>query len=180
MAFPAPVWCVCTYDSKGEPNVMTAAWGGIACSKPPALTVSLRQATYTYQALMERRAYCVNVPSAGQMEAADYFGMVSGRDTDKFADTGLTPVRGEHVDAPCIEEFPMSIECRVTHTLEVGLHTMFVGEIMEIWVDAVAMEDGKADLAKVAPVIFSPGNRGYYAPGARIGQGFSSGARFKK
>ena len=85
---------------------MTAAWGGICCSDPPSIAISLRKATYTYGNLMARRAFTVNVPAESQVQAADYFGVVSGRDTDKFAATGLTPTRSEHVDAPYIEEFP--------------------------------------------------------------------------
>ena len=81
---PTPVWCVGSYDTNGAPNVMTIAWGGICCSKPPCVTISLREATYTYGNIMERQAYTLSVPSEQYVKAADYFGLVSGRKVDTF------------------------------------------------------------------------------------------------
>src|ERR1035441_1933313 len=97
---PHPVMLVGTYGAEGKPNLMTAAWGGICCSDPPCVAVSLRKATYTHGNLMARRAFTLSVPSQDQVKAADYFGLTSGRDTDKFSATGWTPVRSELVDAP--------------------------------------------------------------------------------
>ncbi|KRT71616.1 MAG: hypothetical protein XU12_C0037G0001, partial [Deltaproteobacteria bacterium CSP1-8] len=97
LVFPTPVWVVGTYDKEGKPNMMTVAWGGICCSMPPCVAVSLRKATYTYGSLMERKAFTVNVPSEFHCREADYIGIVSGKNTDKFAATGLTPVRSEVV-----------------------------------------------------------------------------------
>ena len=85
---------------------MTAAWGGICWSDPPSIAISLRKATYTYGSLMARRAFTVNVPAENQVQAADDFGVVSGHDTDKFAATGLTPIRSELVDAPISRSSP--------------------------------------------------------------------------
>jgi len=79
---------------------MTAAWGGICCSDPPCVAVSLRKATYSYGNLVDRGPVTISVPSQGQVKLGDYFGVTSGRDTDKFAATGLTAVRSELVDAP--------------------------------------------------------------------------------
>jgi len=98
LIFPTPVWCVGSYDTQGNPNVMTIAWGGICCSSPPCVTISLRKATYTYGNIMERKAYTLSVPSEAHAAAADFFGIVSGRTEDKFARTGLTAVRSELVD----------------------------------------------------------------------------------
>jgi len=94
LLYPAPVCVVGTYDQAGKPNVMTAAWAGICCSSPPCIAVSLRKATYTYGNIMERKAFTVSLPSEEYIHQADYFGMASGRDEDKFARTRLTPVRG--------------------------------------------------------------------------------------
>ena len=79
LIFPAPVWCVGSYDKNGNPNIMTIAFGGICCSKPPCVTISLRKATYTYGNIMERGAYTLSVPSEAYVKEADYFGIVSGR-----------------------------------------------------------------------------------------------------
>ena len=92
---------------------MTIAWGGICCSKPPCVTISLRKATYTYGNIMERQAYTVSVPSVRYVREADYFGIASGRNVNKFSKTGLTPVRSEMVDAPYVVEFPMILECNL-------------------------------------------------------------------
>ncbi len=180
LAFATPVWCVGTYDADGKPNVMTIAWGGICCSKPACLTVSLRKATYSYGNIMARKAYTVSVPSTAYAAQADFFGMVSGRDVDKFAATNLTPEKAEFVDAPYVAEFPMVIECALLHTLEVGLHTLFVGEIKDVKIDAACVnENGKPDMAKVAPFVFGPEARRYLSLGDDIGQAFSIGDAFR-
>ena len=175
---PTPVWCVGTYDTAGKPNVMTVAWGGICCSSPPCVTVSLRKATYSYGSIMEKQAYTVSVPSVDQVKEADYYGMASGRDVDKFKETGLTPVKSELVDAPYVGEFPMVLECRVIHHYEIGLHTHFVGEILDVKVeDDLLTEDGKVDIEKVQPFVFNPDAGRYHGIAGFIGGAFSVGRR---
>jgi flavin reductase (DIM6/NTAB) family NADH-FMN oxidoreductase RutF len=176
LALPAPAWVIGSYDAQGKPNIMTIAWGGICCSQPPCVTISLRKATYTYDCIMKRKAYTVNIPSTALVKEADYVGIVSGRNIDKFALTKLTPVRSGLVDAPFIKEFPVVIECKVLHILEIGLHTQFIGEIVDIKAEeSVLDEDGMADILKVRPLIFNPGQGAYYSIGKRIGKAFSIG-----
>ena len=117
LIYPTPTWIVGSYDKQGKPNGMTAAWGGICCSDPPCVAVSLRKATYSYGSLVNRQAFTISVPSQSQVKVADYFGLVSGRDTDKFAATGLTPVRSDLVDAPYVAEFPLVLECKILQCL---------------------------------------------------------------
>ncbi len=100
---PTPVWVVGTYDPDDKPNVMTAAWGGICCSKPPCVGVSLRKARYSYDNIVARKAFTVNVPSEQYVRETDYFGIASGRKKDKFAASGLTPVKSDLVDARFME-----------------------------------------------------------------------------
>src|SRR5512143_655865 len=107
------VWVVGTYDSHGKPNVMTAAWGGVCCSQPPCVAVSLRKATYTYGNIRERKAFTVNVPSADYAKQTDYVGIYSGKSTDKLSAAKLTPVRSDLVDAPYVGEFPLILECKL-------------------------------------------------------------------
>jgi len=179
LAYPSPVWCVGSYDAQGKPNVMTIAWGGICCSKPPALTISLRKATYTYGCIMESGAYTVSVPSTEYAAQADYFGIASGKHTDKFKDTGLTPIRSEKVNAPYVGEFPLVIECKVIHTHEIGLHTQFIGEIMDIKADENILNDrGLPLMDKAAPFVYGTGTRQYWALGEAIGNGFDIGKKF--
>lgn len=176
LIYPTPVWCVGSYDSQGHPNVMTIAWGGICCSSPPCVTISLRKATYTYGNIMERKAYTISVPSDAHAAAADYFGMVSGRSEDKFARTGLTAAGSKLVDAPFVEEFPMVLECRVIHHYQIGLHTHFVGEILDVKIEeSVLGGDGKPDIAKVRPILFSPDVQAYHGVGSFVGRAFFMG-----
>jgi len=178
LAQPAPVWVVGSYDSQDKPNIMIIAWGGICCSQPPCMTISLRKATYTYGCIMERKAYTINIPSVAMVKEVDYAGTTSGRNVDKFVITKLTPVRSELVDAPYIEEFPIVIECRVLHILDIGLHTQFVGEIMDIKAEeSMLAEHGLPDIRKVKPLIFDPVEGAYYGIGERIGKAFSIGKK---
>ena len=176
VVYPTPVLIVGTYDQHGKPNVMTAAWGGICCSRPPCVAVSLRKATYTYGNIVERKAYTVSVPSQEYVKEADYFGIVSGRDEDKFSAAGLTPVRSDLVDAPYVAEFPFALECKLLHTVEIGLHTQFVGEIVDIKADeSVLAAGGGLDIEKVKAILYAPENRAYYGVGSRLGDAFSIG-----
>ena len=177
LAYPAPVFVVGTYDSRGKPNAMTASWGGICCSQPPCMTVSLRKATYTHANIVARRAFTISIPSAAHVREADYFGIASGRDADKFAAAHLTPARAERVDAPYVEEFPLVLECRLVHTAELGLHTQFVGEILDVKADAAVLRpDGLPDIKLIRPLIFAPGAQEYYETGPFAGHAFAVGA----
>lgn len=179
LAYPNPVWCVGSYDSAGKPNVMTIAWGGICCSKPTAVTISLRKATYTYGCIMEHRAYTINIPSAKYAAEADYFGIASGKRTDKFKDTGLTAVPSDKLDAPYVGEFPLILECKVIHIHEIGLHTQFIGEIIDIKADKdILNAKGLPRMDAVAPFVFGHGTREYLALGEIIGQGFDIGKKY--
>jgi flavin reductase (DIM6/NTAB) family NADH-FMN oxidoreductase RutF len=179
--YPMPVFIVGTYDDQKKPNIATVAWGGICCSKPPSLNICLRQATYTYGNLMARKAFTVSIPSENYVKESDYVGITSGRDTDKFAVTGLTPVASDLVDAPYIQEFPMVLECQVSHVLEIGLHTMFVGEILDIKVEEACLTDKKLpDITKIKPFSFAMDSMAYYAGGPFLAPAFSIGKELKK
>jgi flavin reductase (DIM6/NTAB) family NADH-FMN oxidoreductase RutF len=174
--YPTPVLIVGTYDAEGRPNAMAVAWGGICCSKPPCLNISVRKATYTYGNLIEKKEFTVSVPSCDHAPAADYFGVASGRDADKFAAAGLTPVRSQLVDAPFVGEFPVVLECRVAHVAELGLHTLFVGEILDVKAEESCLDaDGKLSAELVKPFCWAPAENVYYAFGESLGRGFSIG-----
>ena len=179
--YPTPVMVVGSYDAAGRANVMTAAWGGIACSKPPCVAVSLRAATASHGNIMARKAFTISVPGAGHAVEADYFGIASGRDQDKFKTSGLTAVRSEIVDAPYVGEFPLVLECSVVAVHELGLHTQFVGEIKDVKVDAATLgDDGRIDLDRLRPILFAPEEMTYRAVGAVVGKAFSMGKGLKE
>lgn len=179
--YPTPVFVVGTYDADDKPNVMTVAWGGICCSKPPCVAISVRKATYTYASLVERRAFTISLPREDQLAAADFFGVASGRDTDKFAVAGLTPVRSGLVDAPYVEEFPFVLECKIVHVAELGLHTLFAAEIMDVKVDETCMDErGRPTASLMKPVWWGPSENRYYGTGEDLGKGFALGRVFEK
>jgi flavin reductase (DIM6/NTAB) family NADH-FMN oxidoreductase RutF len=178
IVYPTPVLVVGTYDQEGRPNVMTVAWGGICCSVPPCIAVSLRKATYSYGNIVKRKGFTVSVPSERHVKEADYFGIASGKVEDKFAATGLTPVRSDLVDAPYVQEFPLVLECRLVQTFELGLHTQFVGEILDVKADEdVLTAAGVPDLEKLLPMLYAPELRTYHGVGRCLGQAFSIGKR---
>jgi flavin reductase (DIM6/NTAB) family NADH-FMN oxidoreductase RutF len=114
------------------------------------------------------------------VEKADYYGIETGRDTNKFERSGITAVKSDVVDAPYGEEFPVILECNLLNHIEIGLHTQFIGEIMDVKVDpSVLGEDGKPDLTKVDPIIFDTGGRNYFSVGKNIGKAFSIGKNIK-
>jgi flavin reductase (DIM6/NTAB) family NADH-FMN oxidoreductase RutF len=139
------------------------------------VSVSLREATYSYANIVERKAFTVNVPSANQVEIADFLGIATGRNGDKFAAAGLTAVRGGAVDAPAVAEFPLTIECRLLQTVKLGLHTAFVGEVVDVQADEAILADGAPSLALVSPILFSAGEQAYYRAGERLGPAFRLG-----
>jgi flavin reductase (DIM6/NTAB) family NADH-FMN oxidoreductase RutF len=176
LLFPTPVLMVGTYDQADKPNLMTAAWGGICCSQPPCVAVSLRKATYSYNCIVERKAFTVGIACESKLLEADYLGIATGRDADKFAVTGLTPVKSELVDAPYAAEFPVVLECRLLHVVEIGLHTQFIGEIIDVKADAdVLGENGHLDIMKIKPLIFDTSNKGYHGVGPLLGKAFTVG-----
>lgn len=177
---PHPVLLVGTYGPDGRPNLMSASWGGICCGDPPCVAVSLREATLTYHNLLHSRAFTVGVPSRRFVEAADYVGMVSGRDHDKFRETGLTPLKSGKVNAPIVAELPYTLECRLFQHHKLGLHTIFIGEIVGIQADeSVVGPGGLPDLEKTQAILWGGfGNNAYYAVGEKVAEAFSAGRKF--
>jgi flavin reductase (DIM6/NTAB) family NADH-FMN oxidoreductase RutF len=165
-----------TYNEDGNANAMTAAWGGVASSKPPCISVSLRAATATHGNIVARKAFTISLPGVANATQADYFGMVSGREHDKFADTGCTPVRSDLVDAPYVGEFPLVLECDLVATTELGLHTQFVGEVRDVKADESVLTPGGAiDLELLKPIIFAMGAQAYFGIGELVGKAWSMG-----
>lgn len=169
--YPTPTVVVCTYDPEGRPNMMTAAWAGVACSSPAMVSVSLRPATYTHGNIRRRRAFTVCVPSEEHWREADHVGIVSGRDILKFKTTGLTAARSQNVEAPYVEEFPLVLECRLHETHELGLHTQYVGEVVNVLADESVLDgEDNVDIERLRPIIFSPGASVYHGVGELLGR----------
>jgi flavin reductase (DIM6/NTAB) family NADH-FMN oxidoreductase RutF len=171
LLFPTPVLIVGTYDAAGQPNGMPAAWGGVCSSTPPYVSISLRAATYSYQSIKARGCFTISIPSEEYLVETHYMGLASGRDGDKFASLGLTPVRAEHVDAPYVDEFPISLECKLSDIHELGSHTQFIGEVLDVKADiAVVDAQGNPDIALIKPLVFDPAKRRYFGIGAPLSE----------
>lgn len=168
---PCPVLIIGTYGSDGKPNIMNAAWGGIASSEPPCISVSLREATLTFHNIRETKAFTVNFTSEKFVKEADFVGLVSGRDYSKFKETGLTPQKSKLVNAPIVAEFPYSLECTLIKQIDLGLHTMFIGKIIGMVADSEVLNTNQLpDIEKVRPMLFgSFGSMAYYGVGNKLG-----------
>jgi flavin reductase (DIM6/NTAB) family NADH-FMN oxidoreductase RutF len=176
LVYPAPVLVIGSYDASGAPNVMTASWGGICCSQPPCVAVSIRKGTLSYDNLMFRKCFTLGIASESQVKQLDYFGLVSGRKTDKFAATKFTPVKSKLVDAPYVKEIPLVLECKIVDITELGMHTQFIGEILDAKADEEVIGNGGAiDIKKLKPLVFSPDTQDYYSVGAFVAKVFSAG-----
>ena len=180
LVYPTPVFVVSTYDKDGRPNAMTAAWGGICCSSPLCVSVSLRKATYTYSSMVEKKAFVINIPSEANVKEADFFGIASAKEEDKFMKTGLTPVKSEFVDAPYIVEFPINLECKLIQRNDLGLHTQFIGEVVNAKMDSSIQEEGDQPvIEQIRPLLFAPNDTLYYSIGRQIARAFSIGRDIK-
>ncbi|MGZ7167437.1 MAG: flavin reductase family protein [Halobacteriota archaeon] len=179
IAYPTPVFVVGTYDSEEKPNVMTAAWGGICCSAPPCVAISVNKARYTHSNIVERHAFTISIPSEKYVKEADYFGITSGKREDKFSATGLTPVKGDVVDAPYVSEFPFVLECQLLQSVQIGESSQFIGEIKDIKVDEDVVKSDNSFIEKIRPLIFAPDNKSYYGVGKYVAK-VSIGREIKK
>ncbi|PKG31647.1 flavin reductase family protein, partial [Methanoregula sp.] len=134
---------------------------------------------YTYPNLMEKREFTISIPSADYVCEADFFGIASGETTDKFAATGLTPVKASAVDAPYVGEFPVILECRVSAVTEIGAHTQFIGTILDLKTDESVLDaEGKPDRSKLRPFAYDPLQVEYFTMAASAGKAFSCGKKF--
>jgi flavin reductase (DIM6/NTAB) family NADH-FMN oxidoreductase RutF len=174
--YPAPVLVVGTYDAGGRPDLMTVAWGGICCSDPPCVAISVRAGRLTHDNLLATGDFTVNIPSERHAREADYIGIVSGRKEDKWASAGLTPIPAGTVEAPLVAEFPLALICRVREQIRLGSHTQFVGEILDVMIDETCVgADGRPDLEALRPLVYAPGVETYFGVGGAVGRAFSIG-----
>ena len=156
-----------------KPNFMTAAWCGIAAYRPPALSVALRKERYTLKGIKEENTFSVNVPSAGMVKNVDFCGIYSGKRKDKSRIFEL--FYGLLQTAPLIQECPVNLECRVIHFLDLGSHTLVVGEIVETYISKDCLTNGKPDPDKIDPLVYTPEAQRYQRLGEVIGKAFHMG-----
>ncbi len=178
--FPMPVLLIATYGEEGNVDVMNMAWGGICANNMVALNIT--ESHKTAKNIKARGAFTISVADREHLAEADYFGMVSGNKVmDKFEKSGLHAVRSEIVDAPVVEEFPLTLECRVAEIQHDKGGFRVLGEIVNVLAEeSVLDEKGNVDAIKLNAFIFDQFNSGYYAIGEKIGQAWESGKKFIK
>lgn len=172
MLYPLPAVLVSCGDKENS-NLLTVAWAGIMCSNPPMLHISVRPIRYSYNIIKEKGEFTVNLTTWSMAEATDLCGVISGSDTDKWKASGLHAIPGVMVSCPMVEESPISLECKVKQILDLGSHTSFVAEIVNVVADDKYIDsDGHFDLDKAGLLSYSHGH--YFAQGRPLGHfGFS-------
>lgn len=168
MLYPLPVVMVSVCGNNGESNIITIAWAGTVCTNPPMVSISVRPERYSYGMLRETGEFVINLTTKELAFAADYCGVKSGRDVDKFHKMKLTPIPADEVKAPMIKESPVNIECRVTEVIELGSHHMFLAQVLAVHADEKYMDEKqKFHLADSNPIVYSHGT--YFDLGEELG-----------
>ena len=164
-----------------EHDALAVAWIGIGAGTPPSVAMALRRTRRTLELIRQHREFTVNIPRADDAAVVDYFGITSGRKTDKFADTGWTVTEASVVSAPIITECPYNMECRVTHEIEIGEYVLVVGECVESHAEEGILDDTgeKVDVEKLDPLVYIAGSREYRRLGDKVADAFAVGKTIK-
>ena len=175
LIYPMPVLLIgANVDDK--PNFMAAAWCGIANGEPPMISVGIRPGRYTHTGIRQNLTFSVNVPSVDLIRETDYCGIASGSKVDKVEVCQFSVFYGKLSNAPLIEQCPINLECKVLHILDLGSHSLFVGRVEETHVSESCLTDGKPDVDKIKPLIYTTEPaRHYQAFGEVIGKAHSIG-----
>lgn len=174
--YPMPVLIVAAYDDTGVPNVMNAAWGGIFTDE--TIGICLSEGHKTTKNIRATGAFTVSMATVDTVTACDYVGLVSGnKEPDKFAKAGFSAVKSQFVNAPIINELPMTLECELLSYDEESNH--LVGRIVNISAEESIITDGKIDIAKLRPITYDPIGHNYFELGAKVGNAFSDGKKLK-
>lgn len=179
MLYPLPAVMVSCMGNDEKPNIITVAWAGTICTNPAMLSISVRPERYSYNLIKESGEFVVNLVTKELIYAADYCGVKSGRDEDKFDSLKLHKSDSRIVRTPGIEESPVNIECKVKEIKELGSHHMFIAEVVSVNIDDRYMnETGRFNLNKSNLAVYSHGE--YFTLGDRKGTFGYSVAKNKK
>ena len=164
---PVPVVMV-SCGTMEKPNIITIAWTGIVCSQPPMTYISIKPERYSYDIIKNSKQFVINLVSEDLARAADYCGVKSGRDTDKFEKCKLKAQKAFKIDCPAIAQSPICLECKVTDIVKLGSHDMFLAEIVSVDVDDYLLnKNDKLNIKKANLCTFAHGE--YFKVGASIG-----------
>lgn len=181
MIYPLPAVMVSCGSNPEEYNIITIAWTGTVCTDPPMCYISVRPERHSYEIIKRNKEFVINLTTAKLARATDWCGVRSGRDYDKFKETGLHPSKSKKIEAPSIQESPVNIECRVKDIIEVGIHHMFLSEVVSVSADSRYYNNktNAFELNRAGLISYQHGK--YYGTGERIGKfGFSVRKKKKK
>ncbi len=169
MIYPLPAVLVSCGNTPERYNMATVAWTGTICTDPAMCYISLRPSRHSYDIISEEMEFTINLTTLDMARATDWAGVKSGRDYDKWKETGLTPVKGVKVGCPYIEQSPLSIECKVKEIIHLGSHDMFIAEVLNVLADEslINPESRAFELSRAGLMAYSHG--GYYELGKCIG-----------
>lgn len=169
MIYPLPAVIV-TCGTMEVSNMITVAWTGTICTNPPMCYISVRPERYSYQLIKDRMEFTINLTTQEMAHATDWVGVRSGKDYDKWKETGLTPMAGVKVGCPYIAESPLNIECRIKEVMHLGSHDMFIADVINVLADEnlINQETGAFDLGAAGLINYSHGH--YFGQGDEIGR----------
>lgn len=150
---PQLVGLVSSIDKNGRPNVATLAWITTVSAEPPLISIAVGRTRYTHECISSTREFVVNLPTIEILKEVQLAGSISGRDVDKFKETGLTPEESIAVKTPCVKECAAHLECKVADVKEAGDHTIFIGKVVAMTCEPGAIKDGVLNISRVKPVL---------------------------
>ena len=171
--YPMPVLIIGTYDEKGVPNAMNAAWGMISDFQEISISLSEHKTTENFAIT---GAFTVSLATEDTVIPCDYVGIESATKVpDKFTKAGFHATKSTFVNAPLIDELPMALECKVK-SFEDGI---LIGEIVKVCADESILTDGQIDMKKLKPIAYDPVSHAYVGIGQKVGQAFQDGLSLK-
>lgn len=178
MIYPLPAVLVSCGKTKDEYNLITIAWTGTINSNPPMCYISVRPERYSYDIIKKNMEFVINLTTKSIAKATDWCGVKSGRDFDKFKETGLTPIDSEKISTVAVAESPINIECVVKNIIKLGSHDMFISEVVNVRATKKYFDENDAfNLNKTGLMAYSHGH--YYELGGEIGR-FGNSVKKKK
>lgn len=170
LIYPLPAALISCGDSPENYNILTVSWMGTICTNPAMCYISVRPERHSYKIIKETGEFVINLTNEDLAFATDWCGVKSGKDFNKFAEMKLTPVKGEIVNAPIIDESPLSLECRVKEIIPLGSHDMFIAEVVNVQADKkfIDPETDTFHLSEAKLIAYSHGH--YYKLGKQIGK----------
>lgn len=176
--FPMPTSLVVTGNME-KANIVTIAWVSLLTSSPPTLGISVGTKGFSGSEILKNKEFTVNIAGVDIMKEADFCGITSGKNIDKFERSGLTKIASKHIKSPIIKECPLNFECKLVSSSIVGTTNHFVGEILELYMDTDKLKNTSdprsLDIELFNPLIYIGGAREYRKIGEKVGDSYEIG-----